>query len=83
MRNRATAERAAPRLGILISIVLHLGLVVALFVSFSKKLDMPSESVVMVPVDLVTVGDENNVKPTVKPDITPPEVQDQQNASGT
>jgi hypothetical protein len=75
-RNRATAERAAPRLGVLISIVLHAGLVVALFVSFSKKLDMPSEAVSIVPVDLVTVADQNNVAPTVKQEETPPEVKD-------
>jgi len=77
MRNRATAERAAPRLGILISIVLHLGLVVALFVSFSKKLDIPVENVSVVPVDLVTVGEETNIAPMVKKeDLTPPDVKD-------
>lgn len=58
--------------------MLHLGLVVALFVSFSKKLDIPDNAIPIVPVDLVTVGDENNVKPTVKPDNTPPDVEDQQ-----
>lgn len=78
-RNRATAERAAPRLGILISILLHAGLVVALFVSFSKKLDMPSEAVSIVPIDLVTVADQNNVAPTVKKeDVTPPDVKEQE-----
>jgi hypothetical protein len=77
MRNRATAERAAPRLGVVISILLHLGLVAALFVSFSKKLDIPAESVSVVPVDLVTVGEETNIAPMVKKeDLTPPDVKD-------
>jgi len=77
MRNRATAEGAAPRLGVVISIVLHLGLVVALFVSFSKKLDIPAENVSVVPVDLVTVGEETNIAPMVKPeDLTPPDVKE-------
>ncbi len=60
--------------------MLHVGLVVALFVSFSKKLDIPDSVMPMVPVDLVTVGDENNVKPTVKPDVIPPDVEEQQPA---
>jgi hypothetical protein len=78
-RNRATAERAAPRLGILVSILLHAGLVLALFVSFSKKLEMPTDMVSMVPVDLVTVADQNNVAPTVKKeDLTPPDVKEQE-----
>lgn len=77
MRSRATAERAAPRLGILLSIVLHLGLVVALFVSFSKKIDIPTEDLHVVPVDLVTVGKETNVAPMVKKeDVTPPDVKE-------
>jgi hypothetical protein len=78
-RNRATAERAAPRLGIVFSILLHAGLVVALFVSFSKKLDIPTDAVSIVPVDLVTVADKNNVAPTVKKeDLTPPDVKEQE-----
>ncbi len=72
MRSRATAERAAPRLGIIASIALHVGLVVALFVSFSKKLDLPMQETPMVPVDLVTVADKTNIAPQVKPDNTPP-----------
>lgn len=73
MASRATAERAAPRLGIIASVVLHLGLVAALFVSFSKKLDIPTDATPLVPVDLVTVGDEVNIAPMVKQeDNTPP-----------
>jgi hypothetical protein len=72
-RNRATAERAAPRLGILISALLHAGLVGLLFLSFSKKIDLPTESTPVVPVDLVTISDQTNIAPAVKPDDTPPE----------
>lgn len=76
MTGRATAERAAPRLGFLISVLLHAGLIVALFVSFSKKLDLPSSDVPVVPVDLVTLGEQTNIAPTVKPDEIPPEAED-------
>jgi len=79
MRNRATAERAGPHVVvvILISIVLHLGLVAAFFVSFSKKLDIPADSVSVVPVDLVTVGEKTNIAPMVKKeDVAPPDVKD-------
>lgn len=59
------------------SILLHAGLIAVLFVSFSKKLDIPSEAVSVVPVDLVTVADKTNVAPTVKQEeIKPPEVKD-------
>ena len=70
---RATAERAAPRLGFLVSVLLHAALVVALFFSFSKKIDLPTDTTPMVPVDLVTLADQTNVAPSVKPDDTPPE----------
>jgi hypothetical protein len=73
MKSRATAERVAPRLGVIASIALHLGLVAALFVSFSKKLDIPTDATPLVPVDLVTVGEETNIAPMVKQeDATPP-----------
>lgn len=72
-RNRATAERAAPRLGILVSVLLHAALVVALFFSFSKKIDLPTDSTPTVPVDLVTLADQTNIAPAVKPDDTPPD----------
>ncbi len=77
-RNRATAERAAsPLSSIVVSVLIHAVLVVALFFSFSKKLDMPGDVTAIVPVDLVTVADQNNVAPTVKPDNSPPAVKEQ------
>ncbi|MDR3525737.1 MAG: hypothetical protein P4L57_00555 [Rhizomicrobium sp.] len=73
MRNRPTAERAAPRLGVVFSVVLHVGLAVALFVSFSKKIDLPLDNPPIVPVDLVTVSDQTNIAPMQKPvENTPP-----------
>lgn len=73
MASKATAERAAPRLGVILSIILHVGVIVAFFVSFSKQLTIPTESLPVVPIDLVTVGEETNITPTVKPeDNTPP-----------
>lgn len=66
-RIRPTAERAAPRLGVVASVALHVLLVVALFVSFSKKIDLPADTTPLVPVDLVTLSDQTNIAPTVKP----------------
>ncbi len=73
MRNRPTAERAAPRLGVFVSLALHVGLAAALFVSFSKKIDLPLDSTPIVPVDLVSVSDQTNIAPMQKPvENTPP-----------
>jgi hypothetical protein len=71
-RNRATAERAAPPLGIFASIALHVALVVILFVSFSKKIDLPGMESTLVPVDLVTVADQTNVMGQTKAEPEPP-----------
>ena len=73
MRNRPTAERAAPWLGVVVSVALHVGLAVALFVSFSKKIDLPLDNTPIVPVDLVSVSDQTNIAPMQKPvENTPP-----------
>jgi outer membrane biosynthesis protein TonB len=55
------------------SLALHVGLAVALFVSFSKKIDLPLDSTPIVPVDLVTIADQTNITPAAKPvENTPP-----------
>jgi hypothetical protein len=78
-RNRATAERAAsPVSSIVISVLLHAGLIAVLFLSFSKKLDIVPDAAI-VPVDLVTLADQTNVAPMVKKeDLTPPDVHEQE-----
>lgn len=77
-RPRPTAERAAPRLGVVASVALHVGLLLLLFVSFSRKVDLPADTTPLVPVDLVTLGDETNIAPMVKADEPPqpPEARD-------
>ena len=72
MRSRATADRAAPRLGVFASVLLHLALIASIFVSFSKKLDIPTDSLPVVPVDLVTVGEQTNIAPMVAPEPAAP-----------
>lgn len=72
-RSRPTAERAAPRLGAFFSIALHGALIAVLFVSFSRKLDLPSDTTPMVPVDLVTLSDKTNIAPMVKAEPVKPE----------
>lgn len=42
-----------------------------MFLSFSKKIDIPVQDTPVVPVDLVTLADKTNIAPTVKPDFTP------------
>jgi len=76
MRSSATADRAAPRLGVFASLLLHLALVASIFVTFTRKLDVPLDSTPVVPVDLVTVGKETNIAPQVAPQpAAPPEPQ--------
>jgi outer membrane biosynthesis protein TonB len=80
-RNSPTAERAVSAGGIVLSVAVtvafHLGLFVILFLSFSKRIDIPLDGVPIVPVDLVTLADSTNVAPTVKADNTPPDVKEQ------
>ena len=79
MRSSATAERAAPRLGVYASVLMHLVLVASLFVTFAKKIDFPMDNTPIVPVDLVTVGEETNIAPQSAPEpIAPPQVQMQE-----
>jgi hypothetical protein len=82
MRNKATAERAAPRLGFIVSVLLHLGVVAVMFVSFSRKLDIPEQMTPIVPVDLVTLSDQTNIAPQAPPQQeAPPETPMQQPAA--
>lgn len=67
MRSEATAARAAPPVGILISVLLHAGLVAALFLSFSRKIELPAAAGAVVPVDLVTLGERTNIAPAETP----------------
>lgn len=72
-RSRATADRQGPPLGIIVSVVLHLGLAAAMFITFSKKIDLSDQSTPVVPVDLVTIADQTNITPTVAPQpLVPP-----------
>jgi len=73
MRSRATADRAAPRLGVIASVLLHVALVASIFVSFTKKIDIPTDNTPIVPVDLVTVGEQTNIAPQAAPEpVAPP-----------
>lgn len=61
---------------IVVSLLLHGMLIAGLFVSFTKKYDIATDNMPVVPVDLVTVGDENNIAPQVAPQpVAPPEPQ--------
>ena len=52
--------------------LLHLVLVASIFVTFTKKLDIPIDNAPIVPVDLVTVGEQTNIAPTVAPEPVAP-----------
>jgi hypothetical protein len=72
-RNKPTASRAVPPLGLPISLALHLCLIAATLVSWSHKLDIDDESIPVVPVDLVTVSDTTNIAPMTTEAPKPPE----------
>jgi type IV secretory pathway VirB10-like protein len=74
MRNSATAERQGPRLGLVGSMLLHAGIIAAMFLTFAHKLDIVDESTPVVPVDLVTVAEKTNIAPMTPPPqaVVPP-----------
>ena len=58
---------------VFVSLLLHCVLVAALFVSFAKKFDIPTDNTPIVPVDLVTVGEQTNIAPQAAPEpVAPP-----------
>jgi hypothetical protein len=60
-------------LGVFASVLLHVALVATVFVSFSRKIDIPIDNIPVVPVDLVTVGEKTNIAPMVAPEpVEPP-----------
>lgn len=77
MRNRATAARVAPRLGLFGSLAFHAAIIVAALVTWTHKLDIADLSTPIVPVDLVTFADKTNIAPMTteapKPQEEPPQ----------
>jgi len=73
MRSSATADRQAPPLGLIVSVLLHVGVAAALLVSFAHKLDFAADEIPVVPVELVTVADKTNIAPMAPPEpLQPP-----------
>ncbi len=58
MRNSATADRQAPRLGLIGSLAFHAGIISVVFFTWTHKLDIVDQSAPVVPVDLVTFADK-------------------------
>lgn len=78
MKSRSTSQRAAPRLGLPVSLALHICVVAAMLISWPHKLDIDDQSLPVVPVELVTLGDKTDIAPMTtaepkKPEETPPE----------
>ena len=73
-RNRPTALTVSPRLGFPISLALHVAVVVLSLFTWTHKLDIPDQAAPVVPVDLVTLGDKNDIAPMT---THKPEPQDQ------
>jgi outer membrane biosynthesis protein TonB len=61
--------------GLVVSLLMHGAIVAALFITFSKKLDLVEEQSPIVPVDVVTIADKTNVRAAVKaaPKVKPVE----------
>jgi hypothetical protein len=76
-RNRPTARRAAPHLGLPISLAVHVAVIGAMLFSWSHKLDIDDQSTPVVPVDLVTLSDKTNIAPMTTEAPKPPEEQPQ------
>ena len=72
MRSSATAERQAPPIGLIVSVLLHVGAAAAMLITFTHKLDFLAEEIPVVPVDLVTVADKTNVAPMTTAEPEPP-----------
>ncbi len=66
MINSATADRQAPRLGLVGSVLLHVGIVAATLFTWSHKLDFADQAPPVVPVDLVTIAEKTNIAPMVQ-----------------
>ena len=69
MRSSATAERLTPRFGLVGSLVLHASIVATMFFTWAHKLDIVDQSLPVVPVDLVTLGEKTNIAPMVKQEV--------------
>lgn len=52
--------------GLIASLVMHGAVVAALFITFSKKLDIVEQQSPIVPVDVVTIADKTNVRAAVR-----------------
>lgn len=52
--------------GLIVSLLMHGAIVAALFITFSKKLDIVEQQSPIVPVDVVTIADKTNVRAAVK-----------------
>ncbi|MDE2501160.1 MAG: hypothetical protein KGL56_13315 [Alphaproteobacteria bacterium] len=63
MINSTTADRQAPRLGLVGSVLLHVGIVAAAMFTWSHKLDFTNQAPPVVPVDLVTIAEKTNIAP--------------------
>ncbi|MDE2133401.1 MAG: hypothetical protein KGM97_06345 [Alphaproteobacteria bacterium] len=74
MRNNATADRQAPRLGLIGSLAFHAGIISVMFFTWTHKLDIADQSAPVVPVDLVTFAEKTNIAPMVaaEPKLPPP-----------
>ena len=73
-----STDRHVSSRGVLVSAVLHAGIVAATLITFSQtKLDIQDRSPPIVPVDLVTIAEKTNIAPTVQeqPKVTQPQIQ--------
>jgi hypothetical protein len=76
--DRTFAQQRGSGLGLIGAVLIHVTVVAATLFSFAHKLDIVDQSAPIVPVDLITIGDKNNIRPTVTKhvkldqDVVPP-----------
>jgi outer membrane biosynthesis protein TonB len=63
--NATFAQRRGSTAGFVGAVVIHVTIIAATLFSFAHKLDIEDQSTPIVPVDLVTIGDKNNIAPTI------------------
>ncbi|HEX4303059.1 MAG TPA: hypothetical protein VHZ78_09720 [Rhizomicrobium sp.] len=68
---RPTTARGWGVGGVVVALVLHAIVIGVTLLTFAHKIELADESPPVVPVDLVTIADKNNVAPTVERTVKP------------
>lgn len=71
-------ENANLPAGMIVAVALHAAIIAATLFTFTHTLDIQTQSPPVVPVDLVTLGDKNNIAPMVRKKVEAPPKEEAQ-----